>query len=350
MGAMDIEMLVLKQVTKQYQIKPAALSVLHGIDLSVSRGQIVGLIGKSGAGKSTLVRCMNLLERPSSGQVIFNDVDLMTLSDAKLRQQRHKIGMIFQHFNLLSSCNVFDNVALPLSLQGRTRQQIQKTVMPLLELVGLDDRKAYFPHQLSGGQKQRVAIARALATKPQLLLSDEATSALDPESTQRVLDLLKQINQEMGLTIVLITHAMNVIKKICDEVGIVDAGRLIEFGKVIDVFADPKQAVTQRLVGQAVHCELPEGLQQRVASVAKPGLHPLVKLTFTHQSANAPLTNTIHDRFGVMVNIMQADLEYIHGNNLGFMICQMQGDAVAVDQALSYLQTQSVISKVLGYV
>ena len=343
-------MLVLKQVTKQYQIKQAVLSALRGIDLSVPRGQIVGLIGKSGAGKSTLVRCMNLLERPSSGQVIVDGIDLMTLSDAKLRQRRHKIGMIFQHFNLLSSRNVFDNVALPLSLQGFSRQHIQKTVMPLLELVGLDDRKTYFPHQLSGGQKQRVAIARALATKPQLLLSDEATSALDPESTQHILDLLKQINQEMGLTIVLITHAMNVIKKICDAVGIIDKGQLIEFGKVLDVFANPQQAVTQRLVGQAVHCELPESLQQRVEPVAKPGLHLLVKLTFTHQSANAPLTNTIHDRFGVTVNIMQADLEYIHGNNLGFMICQMQGGSAATDEALSYLKSQSVISKVLGYV
>lgn len=343
-------MLVLKHVAKAYRMKQQVLHALHDINLCVPHGRIMGLIGKSGAGKSTLVRCMNLLERPCHGQVIVDGVDLMSLSDVQLRKQRHKIGMIFQHFNLLSSRNVFDNIALPLSLQGFSKQHIKTTVMPLLELVGLDDRKDYFPNQLSGGQKQRVAIARALATKPRLLLSDEATSALDPESTQRILDLLKQINREMGLTIVLITHAMDVIKKICDEVGIIDEGRLVECGKVVDVFARPQQAITQRLVQKAVHCELPEALQSRLAVAATRGLYPLVKLTFTHQSANAPLTNIVHDRFGVIINIMQADVEYIHGNHLGFMICQMQGDSGAIDSALSYLHRQSVISQVLGYV
>ena len=281
---------------------------LDDINLSVNRGQIVGLIGKSGAGKSTLIRCMNLLERPSAGQILFDGVDLMQLSPAKLRVVRHKIGMIFQHFNLLGSCDVFDNVALPLRLQGFSKQHIKETVNPLLQLVGLENKKNHFPHQLSGGQKQRVAIARALATKPQVLLSDEATSALDPESTQTVLDLLKKINQEMGLTIVLITHAMDVIKQICDTVGIIDQGKLIEFGHVIDVFAEPKQAVTGRLVGQAVHCVLPACLAAQLSCVPKAGLSPLVKLTFAQKAAQIPLTTIIHDRFGIAVNIMQAEL------------------------------------------
>ncbi len=344
------KMLKLTQVSKQYHVQQQTVTALRDINVSIKRGDIVGIIGKSGAGKSTLIRCINLLERPSSGDIFIDDVNLMTLSTADLRQARRKMSMIFQHFNLLTSRNVFDNVALPLELQGMDKLAIANTVDPLLELVELSDKREHFPHQLSGGQKQRVAIARALATEPRLLLCDEATSALDPETTHTILALLKRINQDMGLTIVLITHSMDVIKQICDRVGIIDNGKLVEYGDVINVFAEPTHPVTQRLIGQAFHLELPENLQQRVVFEPAAGLYPLARLTFVNNSANTPLVTDIHQRFGVVVNILQADLEYIHGNNIGFMLCQLIGESAAIEQVLTYLTTQSVKSEVLGYV
>lgn len=343
-------MLELKQVCKQYHVQQQTVSALNNINLSVNQGDIVGIIGKSGAGKSTLIRCINLLERPSQGEVWLDDVNLMTLSPAKLRKVRHSVGMIFQHFNLLDSRTVFGNIALPLELQGMKKQAIQEIVEPLLALVNLTDRCDYFPQQLSGGQKQRVAIARALATKPRLLLCDEATSALDPESTLSILTLLKQINQQMKLTIVMITHTMAVIKQCCDKVGIIDQGKLVEFGDVVHIFAEPQHTVTQRFIGQALHLVLPENLQQNIKTTPSAGLYPLVRLTFVNNSANTPLVTEIHQRFGVVVNILQADLEYIHGSNIGFMLCQLKGESAPIDKALAYLTTQSVKSEVLGYV
>lgn len=347
---MSTPLLTLVDLHKAYEVNNTAVSALRGIHLSVARGAIVGIIGKSGAGKSTLIRSINLLERPTKGSVIFDGQDLKTLTNENLRKVRQQMGMIFQHFNLLSSRTVFQNAALPLELQGLKKSEIEKRVMPLLELVGLSDRLDYFPEQLSGGQKQRVAIARALALRPQLLLCDEATSALDPESTRAILNLLKQINQEMGLTIVLITHAMDVIKQICDQVGVIDEGQLVEWGEVVEVFANPQHPVTQRLIGQVVQWELPENLQSQVRSQQTAGLHLLVRLTFVNNSAKTPLISHIHERFGVTVNILQADLEYIHGNSLGFMLCQLIGASQDIDKALHYLTEHSVKSEAMGYV
>lgn len=221
-------MIELRHLHKDYVINQQHISALKDINLTISRGEIFGILGKSGAGKSTLLRCMNLLEKPTRGQVLVNHIDLTTLPTAQLRIQRHKIGMIFQHFNLLESRNVFDNIALPLEVIHTSAKDIQERVSTLLALVNLTDKQHYLPSQLSGGQKQRVAIARALAAEPHVLLCDEATSSLDPAATQAILQLLKEINQTLGLTIVLITHEHAVVKQICDRVGVIEEGELIE--------------------------------------------------------------------------------------------------------------------------
>ncbi len=221
-------MIELRELNKTYCVNNQYIHTLKDVELKIRRGEIFGILGKSGAGKSTLLRCVNLLEKPTSGRVIVNDVDLTSLSTHQLREHRHKIGMIFQHFNLLESRTVFGNIALPLEIIHRPKAEIQQKVSNLLELVDLTDRKHHLPSQLSGGQKQRVAIARALAAEPHVLLCDEATSSLDPESTQAILNLLKKINREFGLTILLITHELDVVKQICDRVGIMEKGRLIE--------------------------------------------------------------------------------------------------------------------------
>ncbi|TAK75483.1 MAG: ATP-binding cassette domain-containing protein [Gammaproteobacteria bacterium] len=221
-------MIELRALHKNYYVNKQPLPALKNINLTIRRGEIFGVLGKSGAGKSTLLRCINLLEKPTSGHVIVNNVELTTLSTKQLREHRHKIGMIFQHFNLLDSRTVFENVALPLEIIHQSKAAIQKKVSALLELVDLTERQHHLPSQLSGGQKQRVAIARALAADPHVLLCDEATSSLDPESTQSILNLLKKINREFGLTILLITHELDVVKQICDRVGVIEEGQLIE--------------------------------------------------------------------------------------------------------------------------
>ena len=237
---------------------------LRDVDLTINRGEIFGIIGRSGAGKSTLVRVINLLNKPTTGTVTVAGQELTALNADGLRQARRKIGMIFQHFNLLSSRTVYDNVALPLELAGTSRERIREIVLPLLELVGLAAHKDRYPAQISGGQKQRVGIARALASQPDVLLSDEATSALDPETTRSILDLLRKINRELGLTIVLITHQMEVIKQVCDRVAVLDAGRVVELGRVIDVFLKPSHDLTRALIGEVISQELPPSVLARV--------------------------------------------------------------------------------------
>src|ERR1700728_2057692 len=260
-------------VSKIYPSRDRAAEVvaLRDVNLEVPAGAIVGVIGKSGAGKSTLIRLVNGLERPTDGRVVVDGIDVTALDERGLRQARRSIGMIFQHFNLLSSRTAFENIALPLEIAGFDTAAIGKRVEPLLEMVGLSDKRDRYPAELSGGQKQRVGIARALATKPKVLLSDEATSALDPETTDQILALLKTINRELGLTIVLITHHMDVIKQVCDRVAVLDAGRVVEHGKVIDVFLQPRHEVTRALIGDVIAQELPPALKARVAERLKTG-------------------------------------------------------------------------------
>ena len=339
-------MIELKECQKQYA---PGQDALRDINLTIDDGEIFGIIGRSGAGKSTLVRCMNLLEVPTRGQVIVDGVDLTTLNSKQLRQQRRHIGMIFQHFNLLASRTVADNIALPLELIGKAKAGINRRVDELLELVGLSALKSQMPQHLSGGQKQRVAIARALAAEPKVLLCDEVTSALDPETTVSILQLLQEINHKLGITIVLITHEMDVIKQICDRVAVLENGCLIEQGEVIDIFASPQTDTTKSLTQKALHIELPQTFIEQMVDAPQAGKHPVLRLAFVGHSSEEPvLVNLVRD-YNVIVNFLQADFEYIKENQIGITICQLIGEQADMDKAMHYLQEQQVKVEVLGY-
>lgn len=261
-------MITFENITKTYGGK-THVQALKGISLTIHDGEIFGIIGKSGAGKSTLVRCINMLEKPTTGKVIIDDKELTAMSDSQLRAERKNIGMIFQHFNLLSSRTVFDNIAFPLELAGASKEVIRSKVDSLLELVGLTDRQFNYPSQLSGGQKQRVGIARALASDPKILLCDEATSALDPQTTKSILELLKDINKRLGITIVIITHEMAVIKEICDRVAVIEGGVIKEQGRVIDVFTNPQSETMKEFVKSVINMELPEGIKNWASPISR---------------------------------------------------------------------------------
>ena len=282
-------MIKLNNITKIFTLPDKKLTALDNVSLHVPKGQICGVIGASGAGKSTLIRCVNLLERPTHGAVIIDDVDLTQLSDAELVKTRRQIGMIFQHFNLLTSRTVFENVALPLELENKSKAEIQEKTTALLALVGLSDKHNVYPANLSGGQKQRVAIARALASDPKVLLCDEATSALDPATTQSILKLLKEINRTLGITILLITHEMEVVKRICDQVAVIDKGRLIEQGTVSEIFSNPKTELAQEFISSTFHITLPEEYLENLSDTPKHAKsYPIIKFEFTGRSDDAP--------------------------------------------------------------
>lgn len=339
-------MIQLKQVSKQYSKNTIALD---DINLTIQPSEIFGIIGRSGAGKSTLVRCMNLLEHPTSGQVMVDGNDLTLLSIKALRQARLKIGMIFQHFNLLSSRNVFRNVALPLELIGLSKKEIKIKVDRLLSLVGLSEYRDADTQNLSGGQKQRVAIARALASDPAVLLCDEATSSLDPETTKSILSLLKEINKRLGLTIVLITHEMDVIKQICDRVAVLDKGRIVEQGDVVDIFVEPKDPTTKSLTQKSLHIELPEIFLKQIVSEPTAGKNPVLRLAFVGDATREPVLVNIVRQYNVIVNFLQADFEYIKESQVGITICQLIGESADIQRALHYLHDNKVKVEVLGY-
>jgi len=317
----------------------------------VPKGQICGVIGASGAGKSTLIRCVNLLERPTHGAVIIDDVDLTQLSDAELVKTRRQIGMIFQHFNLLTSRTVFENVALPLELENKSKAEIQEKTTALLALVGLSDKHNVYPANLSGGQKQRVAIARALASDPKVLLCDEATSALDPATTQSILKLLKEINRTLGITILLITHEMEVVKRICDQVAVIDKGRLIEQGTVSEIFSNPKTELAQEFISSTFHITLPEEYLENLSDTPKHAKsYPIIKFEFTGRSVDAPLLSQASKKFGVELSILTSQIDYAGGVKFGFTIAEVEGDEDAITQAKVYLMENNVRVEVLGYV
>lgn len=343
-------MIELQHISKSYQLNNKSFHALKDVSLSVARGEIYGIFGESGAGKSTLLRTVNLLERPSSGQVIVDQVDLTTLPAAALKLQRQNIGMIFQHFNLLKSRTAFDNIALPLELAGTSKQKIKETVSELLALTKLDPFKNHYPTQLSGGQQQRVAIARALATKPHILLCDEPTSALDPRSTASILKLLREINQQLDVTILLITHEMDVIKQICHRAGVLDHGTMIEQGTIVDLFAKPQSEVTKQLVQKALHIELPSHIKRQLRPTPENHASCLVRFTFVGDDSNLPLITTLVQKFGVTINIIQANIENIREATVGFTVCSMSGDQAAIHNALNYVKPTSITAEVLGYV
>lgn len=351
----DIErktrMIALEQIRKVYD-GPVAIEALKDISLRVEKGEICGIIGESGAGKSTLIRCMNMLERPTSGKVIVDGVDLTKLGEKELREARKKIGMIFQHFNLLSSRTVYENVAFPLELQGLNKEEIREKVLPLLELVKLADRKDNYPSQLSGGQKQRVGIARALASEPKVLLCDEATSALDPQTTQSILQLLKDINKKLDLTIVLITHEMHVIKEICDKVAVIEGGYILESGSVLDVFTSPKEKTTKDFVSSIIGQELPEEAKAHMTiyQESAPDRDPMVLLSFTGDVTDEPIVSSVVKRFDVDMSILFGQVDYIQETAFGHLIVVLSGDHEKVNQALEYLHALPIGSEVIGYV
>lgn len=303
-------MIKLSNITKVFQQGTRTIQALNNVSLHVPAGQIYGVIGASGAGKSTLIRCVNLLERPTEGSVQVGGQELTTLSESELTKARRQIGMIFQHFNLLSSRTVFGNVALPLELDNTPKEEIKRRVTELLDLVGLGDKHDGYPANLSGGQKQRVAIARALASNPKVLLCDEATSALDPATTRSILELLKDINRRLGLTILLITHEMDVVKRICDCVAVISNGELIEQDTVSEVFSHPKTPLAQKFIQSTLHLDIPEDYQARLKASPETDSVPMLRMEFTGQSVDAPLLSETARRFNVNNNIISAQMDY----------------------------------------
>jgi D-methionine transport system ATP-binding protein len=323
-GRVVIEIRDLRKIYGQGQRDIVALD---GVDLDVKRGQIFGVLGQSGAGKSTLIRCVNLLERPTSGSVRVDGQELTTLPAAALRQARQRIGMIFQHFNLLSSRTVLDNIALPLEIVGVDKRVRQRKAADLLGLVGLEDKANAYPAQLSGGQKQRVGIARALANDPSVLLSDEATSALDPQTTRSILQLIKNVQQQLGLTVLLITHEMNVVKQICDGVAIMSNGRIIEQGQVADLVAQPNSLLARQFFPQLDGHTSAHGGK-------------VVTISFAGNTAEQPIITTLARRFDIDANILGGSIETIGQRRVGQLQVELQG--TQIDGALRFLHDQGL--------
>ena len=322
----------LKNLTKTFGDGSSQVAALKHVHITVEQGEIFGIIGLSGAGKSTLVRCINLLERPDEGQVLFHGKDLMTMNSKELRQQRKKITMIFQHFNLLDQRTALENICFPLELVGTPKKEARKRAMELLETVGLPDKADAYPVQLSGGQKQRIAIARALATNPEVLLCDEATSALDPKTTRETLRLLQDINRNLGVTVIIITHDMKVIEEICGRVAILNHGVVAEIGKVSDVFSTPRTEAGRRLV-------YPDGLPAELLPRTR-----VIRVAFNGGTAYQPLIASLAIDCGVKVNILGADTRNIDGKAYGTMLLGLPEDENEAANAMAYITSQKDIT------
>ena len=315
---------------------------LHDIHLDIREGEVFGIIGRSGAGKSTLLRTLNQLERPSDGSIRFEGRDLLALDASELRTIRQRIGMIFQHFNLLSSRTVAQNIALPLELAGVSKARIDRRVKELLDLVGLAEQRDRYPNQISGGQKQRVGIARALATEPRVLLCDEATSALDPETTQSILGLLADINRRLGLTIVLITHQMQVIKSVAHRVAVLENGHLAELGAVADIFTAPKKEITRTLLQEVIGTEIPPGVRDRAARLLASGEGRIWRLAFKGESVDRPALTEASERFGLKINLLHGYIDEIQGTPFGSLVVAASGDSASLDAAEAFIATQDI--------
>ncbi len=342
-------MINLEHINKTFQKGGKTIKALDNISLKIHQGEIFGIIGFSGAGKSTLVRCINLLERPDEGsKVTVDGKELTTLSTSKLRSARAGIGMIFQHFNLMPSRNVLENVIFPLAYRGIPKEEQIAKAKKLLSLVDLSDRIENYPSELSGGQKQRVAIARALASDPKVLLCDEATSALDPQTTKEILALLKDLNIRLGITIVVITHEMAVVKDICSRVAVLENGRLVEQGDIFEVFSNPQKEVTRRFVAAASNLS-------KVDNILK--LHPdvinlksgqsLIRLSYLDRGVSEPLISTITQRFSLVMNILFADIDLINGAPIGGTVGIIDGEKNNFEKAITWLKAKNVHVEVL---
>lgn len=333
-------MIEFENVSKVFQGKENRVDALKNVNLKIEDGDIYGIIGFSGAGKSTLLRMINALEKPTTGRVLIDGEDIQLLSSAELREKRKSIGMIFQQFNLLETKTVYENVALPLRLKKVPKAQIRKRVTEILEFVELSDKSEAYPSKLSGGQKQRVGIARALATEPSILLSDEATSALDPKTTASILKLLKKINQELHITIVLITHEMNVIQSICNHVAVMENGEIVEKGDVIDIFSIPQKSITRNFVKTVINDSVPEKL---VAGIQRDQRnYKILKLKFLDSDSTESVLAAVNKKYDVETNILFANISEIQDRILGIIIIQIVGDSEEIKKAETYLDLQRV--------
>ena len=331
--------IVIENVCKTFSTKDGKVEALKNISLSIESGDIYGIIGMSGAGKSTLVRCMNFLEQPSEGRVLIDGKSLGYFSEKELRKQRESIGMIFQHFNLLMQKSVLENVCFPLYIQGKKKQEARKRAEELLEIVGLKDKKKAYPSQLSGGQKQRVAIARALASNPKILLCDEATSALDPQTTSSILELLKDINKRFGITIVIITHQMSVVREICTHVAIMNEGQVVEQGLVSEIFSRPKSAVAKEIIRRDA------GTDVEAKAAGLPGeiqSGTIIRIVFSENSAFEPVISNLVLNFREPVNILRADTKNVGGVAKGEMVLEFMKDSKNVEEMKKYLEERGL--------
>ena len=341
-------MIELKHLCRDFGEGKLTIHAVNDVSLTIDSGDIFGVIGFSGAGKSTLVRCINLLERPDSGAVLIDGVEMTALKPAELREARKKIGMIFQHFNLMPSRTVAENIAYPLKGSGLSRQERDEKVRELLKLVELEEKEKAYPSQLSGGQKQRVAIARALANEPKVLLCDEATSALDPQTTKQILKLLKTLNEKLGITIVLITHEMAVVKEICSHVAVMDHGSVVEQGDVYSIFANPKMQITQNFIRTTSNLHKMEELIEEGARIAE--LQPgelIVRLSYVERNVAEAVISQISRRYNVDVNILFANVEILQGSQLGGTVAIISGDRADVTKAIEYFIEKNVEVEVL---
>ncbi|MFD0051885.1 methionine ABC transporter ATP-binding protein [Actinomycetes bacterium NPDC127524] len=328
-------MIEIRNVSKVYQGK-TPIHALNNISLTIDKGNIFGIIGFSGAGKSTLIRCLNRLEEPTEGTISIDGLDLMSLNENELRKTRREIGMIFQHFNLLSAKTVFDNIAMPLYLQGKKKRDVQKKVLDLIEFVGLSGKENVYPGHLSGGQKQRVGIARALVTDPQILLCDEATSALDPETTRNVLELLRKVNKAYSITIVLITHEMSVIRDLCDKVAVIDDGEIVEEGTVYDVFTNPQKRITRNFVNTVLQNEIPPHLSKKITS----GTY--YRLVFLGEKAARPLLSEVSKQFDIHLNILYGSITELQEKPYGNLFIAIDGEIEERNKAVQFILNSGI--------
>ncbi|MFV5491425.1 methionine ABC transporter ATP-binding protein [Acinetobacter sp. ASP199] len=332
-------MIEFKDISKQYELKGQTLHALNQINLQIPTGSIFGIIGYSGAGKSTLIRLINLLERPTSGQVIINGTDFTALDAKSLRQERTQIGMIFQHFNLMQTKTVAANIEMPMKLLGWSKAEREKRLEELLDFIDLKHKRNAFPDELSGGQKQRVGIARALANHPKILLCDEATSALDPQTTKSVLELLKRINQEQGITIVMVTHEMDVIETVCDYVAVMEKGDVIETGSTLQIFSQPQHPTTKNFIQTVLQQNLPVNI---LTNLENQNHHSIYCLKFLGSSAQETVIQGVIKQFDISLNILFANMTEINGSVIGQMFIQLLGDPAQITAAIQYLRDHGV--------
>jgi len=332
-------MIKLNKVKKVYEGNGQKVVALKEINLEINTGEIYGIIGYSGAGKSTLIRLINMLERPTQGEVWIDEKRMEQLTEADLRKARQNIGMIFQHFNLLWSRTVRQNIAFPLEIAGLSKQEIDSRVSELIDLVGLTDRADAYPSELSGGQKQRVGIARALANRPKVLLSDEATSALDPKTTDSILELLQEINKKMGITIILITHEMHVIQKICNRVAVIDGGEIVEEGPVLELFTKPKLDITKEFVKQVTEHNT---TKDTINNLPLEDDSYILKCTFVGGAANKPIISGWVKKLGVDVNILEGNIQYVQGASYGTLYIQLKIPEHQIKESVDFLENCGV--------